>query len=255
MVEVRVEAQVRAETGKQESKRLRESGWVPGVVYGKAEPVLSLKLSKQSFLQAIKGKPMESVVVDLMVEGLREPTKALVREIQVDPVSRALLHVDFQRISMTEKVTLSVPVVLAGIPEGVRASGGILEHLLREVEIRCLPSAIPETISADVTNLLIGHTIHVSDLLIPEVEILTDKDRAIATVVPPTAYEEPQPGVVPLAEEPTEPELIKKERKEEEEEGEAPAPKEKEVKEEKKKEAKEEKKEKVKDEKKEKAKG
>jgi large subunit ribosomal protein L25 len=155
---------------------------------------------------------------------------------QVDPVSRSLLHVDFQRISMTEKVTLAVPITLTGIPEGVRTGGGILEHLLREVEIRCLPSAIPEAISVDVTPLLIGHSIHVSDLTTPEVEILTEGERAIATVVPPTAYEEPQPGAVPLAEEAKEPELIKKERKEEEEETETPAPKE----------AKEEKKEKAK---------
>ena len=240
MAEVRVEAQIRAGTGKQEAKRLRMSGWVPGVVYGKGEPPLSLRLSKQAFLKAIKGKPSESMVVDLVLEGVGEPTKALVRELQVDPVSRSLLHVDFQRISMTEKVTLAVPITLTGIPEGVRTGGGILEHLLREVEIRCLPSAIPESIFLDVTPLLIGHSIHVSDLTIPDVEILTEGERAIATVVPPTAYEEPKPEAVPLAEEAKEPELIKKERKEEEEETETPAPKE----------AKEEKKEK-----KEKAKG
>ncbi len=235
MAEVRVEAQIRAGAGKQEAKRLRASGWVPGVVYGKGEPPLSLKLSKLSFLKAIKGKPPESMVIDLVMEGVGEPTKALVREIQVDPVSRSLLHVDFQRISMTEKVTLAVPISLTGIPEGVRTGGGILEYLLREVEVRCLPAAIPEAISVDVSKLLIGHSIHVSDLSIPEVEILTERDRAIATVVPPTAYEEPQPGAVPLAEEAKEPELIKKERKEEEE-TEVPAPKE----------AKEEKKEKAK---------
>jgi len=237
MAEVRVEAQIRSGTGKQEAKQLRNGGWVPAVVYGLGEPALSLKLQKQTFLKAIKGKATESVVVDLVLEGVGSPTKALVREVQVDPVSRALLHVDFQRISMTEKVTLAVPVALTGIPEGVRTDGGILEHVLREVEVRCLPSAIPEAITVDVSSLGIGHSVHVSDLSITDVEILTEKDRAIATVVPPTAYEEPQPGAVPLAEEPKEPELIKKERKEgEEEEAEGPAPKE----------AKEEKKEKTK---------
>lgn len=246
MAEVKIEARIRSGMGKQKAKSLRNTGWVPGVIYGKGEPALALELSKPAFLKAIKGRATESMVMDLVVEGVSEPTKVLVREIQVNPVSRALLHVDFQRISMTEKVTLSVPVTLTGIPAGVRNDGGILEHLLREVEIRCLPSAIPESISVDVTGLGIGHSVHVNDLSIPDVEILTEKDRAVATVVPPTAYEEPQPGAVPLAEEAKEPELIKKERKEEEEEVEAPAAKEKEAKEEKKKETKEEKKEKAK---------
>jgi large subunit ribosomal protein L25 len=124
-----------------------------------------------------------------------------------------------QHISLTEKVTVDVPLVVVGVPIGVKDFGGILEHVLREVEVECLPTEIPPKIEVDVTSLKIGDSVHVGDLLVENITILTDKDRSVVTVVPPAVEEVPVEVAAPEAA--AEPELIGREKETEEAEGEA----------------------------------
>jgi len=154
--------------------------------------------------------------VDLKLEGDATDRKAIIREIQRDPLNGAILHFDLQHTALTEKVTVDVPIVVVGVPTGVKDFGGILEHILREVKVECLPTEIPPKVEIDVTALKIGDSIHVSDLVMEKVTILTDLERPVVTVVPPAAEEVPVEAVAP---EVAEPELIGK--KEEAEEGEA----------------------------------
>src|SRR5262249_26431359 len=135
------------------------------------------------------------------------------------PIRPDIIHVDFYEIKADEKVKLKVPVHLVGTPDGVRNAGGVLDQVIREVEIEVLPEHIPERVELDVSHLTIGHSVHVSDLKIPHATILTHADLTIATVVPPRAEEVAAPaaeGAVETAE----PELIRKEREGDEEEGE-----------------------------------
>src|SRR6185369_12195669 len=147
--------------------------------------------------------------------GANEYT-ALIRSVQYDPVTHNILHLDFQHISLTETIEVRVTVHLTGTPTGVKDAGGILEHILREIEVRCLPTAIPASIDADVSALNIGDSVHVRDLTVPNVTILTDADATIATVVPPTVMEEKPAEEVVAAATPAEPEVITKGKKEDE---------------------------------------
>ena len=142
--------------------------------------------------------------------------KALIREIQRHPVAGLILHLDLQHISLTERITVEVPIVLIGTPIGVKDGGGILEHLLREVEVECLPTDIPSKLEVDVSALQIGDSLHVSDIKAERAEILTEADRAIAAVVPPTVLEEVKPAEEAVA---AEPEVIGAKEEEETEEG------------------------------------
>jgi len=202
-------------TGKELVRKLRAAGRVPGVFYGRGEQAIPLDVNLKDLQAVLAGGAGGNVIVDLKVEGAAAADrKAIFREIQRDPVAGRILHVDLQHISLTEKITVEVPIVLVGVPTGVKDGGGILETLLREVEVECLPTDIPEHIDVDVSALAIGDTIHVSDLRAERVTIQTEADRAVATVVPPTVLEEAKPVEEAVAE----PELIAKEKKEGEEE-------------------------------------
>jgi len=142
------------------------------------------------------------------VDG-RPAVKALIREIQRDSVRPAeILHLDLYEVRADEKVTLSVPIHLTGIPDGVRNFGGVLDHVLRELEIEVLPADIPEHVELDVTALAIGHSMFVRDVRVEKAEILNDPDTPVCTVVAPRTEEAPAP--VEEAAAPTEPELIRK---------------------------------------------
>lgn len=204
----------RSNTGKGAARRLRAAGQVPGVFYGRGEAAIPLTLGTKELEGILTGADGGNVIVDLKVEGAEEADrKAIIREIQRDPVAGDILHVDLQHISLTEMITVEVPVVLVGVPVGVKDGGGILEHLLREVEVECLPTDIPPHLDIDVANLGIGQSVHVSDLKAERATIQTEADRTVATVVPPTVLEE----VKPVEEAAAEPELIAKEKEEEEE--------------------------------------
>jgi len=152
------------------------------------------------------------------VDG-RPAVKALIREIQRDSVKPSeILHLDLYEVRADEKVTLSIPIHLVGIPDGVRNFGGVLDHVLRELEIEVLPVDIPEHVELDVTALTIGHSLFVRDLRVEKAEILNDPDTPVCTVVAPRAEEAPAP--VEEVAVPTEPELIRKPKAEAEGEGE-----------------------------------
>jgi large subunit ribosomal protein L25 len=206
----------RSESGKGVARRLRAAGVIPAVYYSRGEDSIPLAVSLRELEELFDQSAGSNVIVDLQVEGdSASDRKALIREVQRDPVGGAILHLDLQHISLTEQIVVEVPVVLIGTPAGVKDSGGILEHLLREVEVECLPTDIPSRLEADVSGLQIGDTLHVSDLKADRATILTEADRAIATVVPPTVLEEVKPAEETAA---AEPELVK-EKKEEEAEG------------------------------------
>ena len=208
----------RSAVGKGVARKLRQAGSIPAVYYGRGEEPIVLTVGLKELEEVIVKAEGSNVIVDLKVDGDGVgDRKALIREIQRDPVGGHILHLDLQHISLTERITVEVPIVLTGIPTGVKDGGGILEHLLRDVEVECLPTDIPSRLEIDVSALNIGDSLHVSDLKADKVTILTEGERPIAAVVPPTVLEEVKPAEGE-GEAVAEPELVK-EKKETEESG------------------------------------
>jgi large subunit ribosomal protein L25 len=208
----------RSAVGKGVARKLRQAGSIPAVYYGRGEEPIVLTVGLKELEEVIVKAEGSNVIVDLKVDGDGAgDRKALIREIQRDPVGGNILHLDLQHISLTERITVEVPIVLTGIPIGVKDGGGILEHLLRDVEVECLPTDIPSRLEIDVSALNIGDSLHVSDLRADKVTILTEGERPIAAVVPPTVLEEAKPAEGE-GEAAVEPELVK-EKKEMEESG------------------------------------
>jgi large subunit ribosomal protein L25 len=204
----------RDEVGKGVARRLRQAGNVPAIYYGRGEEPVAISVPAKELESLLHGAAGSNVIVDLQVAGAATgDRKAILREIQRHPVRGTILHVDLQHILLSERITVEVPVILLGVPTGVKDGGGILEQILREVEVECLPTDIPEKLTVDVSNLNIGDSVHVSDLVIGNVEVHTEAERTVATVVPPTVLEEVKPAEVAQVE----PELVKKEKDEEEE--------------------------------------
>jgi len=222
MKEILLEAKRRTKTGKEIAKKLRKEGFIPAVLYGPGDEPLPLQIESGSLNSILRSGSGENVIITLNISpdasagGERDERKnVLIREIQHDPVLGNILHVDFQHILLTKKISIRVPVHLVGIPVGVQKDGGILQHVLRELEIECLPADIPEKVELDVSALMIGDSIHVRDIKLDKVEILSDPESSITTVVPPTVFKE---EVVPAAEEAKEPEVIGEKKAEEGEE-------------------------------------
>jgi large subunit ribosomal protein L25 len=214
---VTLAATPRTGTGKGPARQTRFRNKVPGIIYGRGRTSSPLELDAQALELALTGIEPESTIIELDFDGKKART--LIREIQRHPVRPDIIHVDFYEVQADQKVTLRVPVHLTGSPDGVRNGGGVLDQVAREVEIEVLPEHIPERVELDVTALMIGHSVHVRDLSIPNATILTPADLTIATVVPPRAEEVVAvPGEAPT--EIAEPELIRKVREEEGEEGE-----------------------------------
>jgi large subunit ribosomal protein L25 len=208
-------AAVRADTGKGAARALRRSGKVPGVIYGHGRDPEALIVDAPALSKLLGGIAAASTVIDVTVEG-RAPVKALLREIQRNPIRPAeIMHVDLYEIHADEKITVEIPVHLVGTADGVRNFGGVLDHSLRELEIECFPADIPASIDVDVTDLAIGHSIFVRDVQLPNARILNDPDLPVASVVAPRIEEAAAP--VEEAAAPTEPELIRKPQAEAEE--------------------------------------
>jgi large subunit ribosomal protein L25 len=219
MATAQLTASTRDTTGKGAARTLRSAGQIPAVIYGHAREPQSLAIPTREFEKLLERVSAESTVIELNLAG--GVARTLIREIQRHPFKKQILHIDFQELVAGEKVSVNVPIVLTGTPEGVRVSGGILSQVMSELSIRCDPVNIPRRIEADVTNVAIGHSLHVSDLKVPEgVEILDDADTTIAVVsAPKVEVEAPVAGEA--AEAPAEPELIRKTKEEGEEEGES----------------------------------
>jgi large subunit ribosomal protein L25 len=211
----------RSDTGKGAARSLRRTGKVPGVIYGHHRQPEALAIDSGALNKVLIGISAGTTILDVVVDG-RPAVKALIREIQRDSVRPAeILHLDLYEVKADEKVTLSVPIHLIGIPDGVRNFGGVLDHVLRELEIEVLPADIPELVELDVTALTIGHSLFVRDVKIEKAEILNDPDTPVCTVVAPRTEE--APAVVEEVAAPTEPELIRKPKPEDEGEAEPKA--------------------------------
>jgi large subunit ribosomal protein L25 len=214
----------RDDLGKGGARKARAAGQIPGVLYGHGETPIAVAIGAREFEVAMRTHKGGNPIVSLGLEGT--DYTALVRDAQIDPLTHGVLHLDFQHISLTETIEVSVQVHLTGLALGVKDGGGILETITREIEVRCLPTSIPGAIDVDVSALNIGDSIHVRDLQLGALEVLTDPDTTIATVVPPSVVEE-KPAEEAAAATAAEPEVIAKGKKDEAAEGEEKEKKEK----------------------------
>ena len=216
MQQARLETQMRGETGKGAARSLRRIGMVPGVLYGLEEPNILLQINERNLQDLLNIDGVENSLINLELGDDASET-VMIKEIQRDPVRRNVLHADFVRISLEKEITTRVPITLLGTPIGVRASGGIQEFTHWELEIRCLPTVIPDNIELDVTDMLIGDFIHVSDITPEGIEVSDEPETIIVAIRPPRVVTTEEPVEAAVAEEEAEPEVITRRREEEEE--------------------------------------
>ena len=181
-------AQWREGKGKEEARRLRNQGLIPAVVYGQRAETIPVTLNPQELAKVLHGGAGERTLINLTIEGLQDGpiTKTVIlKEKQVDSLKRNWLHVDLYTIAMDEEINVGIPVRIVGKAAGVTVQGGILEQVLREIEVKCLPSDIPSSIDVDVSALEIGDSIHVAEITLEKAKILADPGQTVVTVVPP----------------------------------------------------------------------
>ena len=209
-----LEAQEREPGNKNAARRVRAAGKVPAVVYGAGKETAVISVDPRQVLRILKSESGHNTIFDLALGNDR--VKAMIVDWQFEPIKGKLLHIDLQRIAMDKKLTVTVPIILKGEPEGVKTQGGILEQLLREVELECLPADIPKSIEADVSHLVFGVDIRVKDLAHGDkLKFLTDEDRMVAhiTTVKEEVVVTPE-AVADATAAPAEPEVIKKGKQE-----------------------------------------
>lgn len=186
MASATLTASVRENSGKGVARSLRTSGRVPAVIYGHGRDPQPLSIDTRELEKLLSHISAENTVIELTVEG--QGARTIIREIQRHPFKRQILHVDFQELVAGEKIIVRVPIILMGVPDGVRMDGGILDQTMRELEVEVDPSDIPNHIEIDVTKLVIGSSLHVSDIQLPPgVEIVGDEDASVAVVSAPRA--------------------------------------------------------------------
>ena len=173
---------IRTESGKGPARRFRKEGLMPAVFYGRGEKAIHLSVNAAELLKIVRTQK-ENVFIKLVIDGEKKLEKlSLIKELQIEPVSRRFYHADFYEIRMDQRLTLDVPLHFAGIPVGV-VNGGELQHLKRDLKISCLPSALPDSIEIDVTGLEIGDSIKVQDIRVPEgITVLDPGDVGVAMV-------------------------------------------------------------------------
>ena|SRR5882724_13213799 len=221
-----LEAQARTPGNKNAARRVRVAGKVPAVVYGAGKDAVSVAVDPRQVKAILHSKTGHNTIFDLALDG--EKTKAMIVDWQYEPIKSTLMHIDLKRIAMDKKLVVAVPIILKGEAAGVKTEGGILEQMLREVELECLPGDIPASIEADVSELVFGKVIRVEDLpKSDKYEYVTEANQPVAHVT--TVKEEVVATPEAVAAEgatPAEPEVIKKGKQETEgEEAEAPAAK------------------------------
>ena len=180
-----VSAQLRTTRGKNEARRVRVTGMIPGIIYGAFKDSVAVTLNPKDVLRILRSKTGHNSIFDVEVEGV-ERTPVIVSDESYDPIKGNLLHVDFRRIDLTRKLKVAIPVHVSGESKGVKQQGGSLDVITRQVEIECIPDDIPNDYAVDVTDLMVNGTIRVSDLpLKPGVKILTPGESMIAHVIAP----------------------------------------------------------------------
>jgi large subunit ribosomal protein L25 len=228
MKTIELNVEKRSTIGKNEARRSRAEGRIPGVVYGAGKPNVSISVGRKELADRFREGAGENAIFLLKLAGSDQSRHAMIRELQRHPVSRKPVHIDFVRVLMDVKVTVRVPIEVIGVAKGVKTDQGILDVVTREIEIECLPGNIPAHIAVDVTELAIGDAIRVAELPALEgVTVVDNPEKVILHVTHPMREEEPAAVAAEGAvAEPAEPEVLKKGKAVAEEEGgeEAPAP-------------------------------
>ena len=225
-MEATLEATIRQTFGKNEARRTRREGQVPGVVYGAAgergsRDAKPIAVDPKALLRILHSDSGANTLISLMVPGETD-TRVLVKEYQLDPVTHELLHADFYRIAMDRAIQVTIPLTIKGEPKGVKQQGGVLEFVRREIDIECLPGDIPEHVEIDVSELMLHQGVRVRDIATDaKWKPKSDLDMMVVHVIMPKAEEVPAApeaaaAAAPAA--PAEPEVIKKGKKEEVEE-------------------------------------
>ena len=225
-METILEATTRDTFGKNEARRTRRGGRVPAVVYGAAtegtgREATPIAVDPKALLKILHSESGANTLISLKLGG-GAGTRVLVKEYQLDPVTRQVLHADFYRVAMDRAIQVTIPVIVKGEPKGVKQQGGLLEFVRREIEIECLPGDIPENVEIDVSELMLHQGVRVRDIATdPKWTPVSEPELMLVHVIMPKAEEEPAPAAeaaaaVPAA--PAEPEVIKKGKKEEAEE-------------------------------------
>jgi large subunit ribosomal protein L25 len=210
--------------GKNEARRLRASGRVPAVVYGARKDAVAVSVDPKHISKILRSASGHNTIFDLQVGA--EKTKAMIVDWQYEPIKGKLLHIDMKRIAMDEKIRVKVPIHLVGEAAGVKTQGGIMDQVLREVEVECLPGDIPSHFDADVSEMIFGQVLRVSDLKHGgELKFVTDETQAVAhvTAVKEEVVATPDAAAADAAATAAEPEVIKKGKQEAGEEGAEPA--------------------------------
>ena len=220
-----LEAQPREAGTKNHARRVRREGKIPAVVYGAGKDSMPVSVDPRHVLRILRSDSGHNTIFDLALQGA-EKSKAMIVDWQYEPIKGHLLHIDLKRIAMDKALRVNVPIELQGVPAGVKTEGGILEQMLREVEIECLPGDIPSHIDVDVSELTFGKVLRVSDLPHnPKLKFLTEANQPVAhvTSVKEEVVATPEAVAAEAGAVPAEPEVIKKGKKEVEgEEGAAP---------------------------------
>jgi large subunit ribosomal protein L25 len=195
MERVMLKAQSRERLGKSAARSVRRGGHVPGVVYGRGRTPQAVAVDARAIDAALRTHAGLNVLIDLDMSGAGAgAATVIVKATQRDIFRHHLTHVDFHAISLTDTIEMRVPVVLTGTAKGV-GEGGIVEHHLREVPVECLPTQVPDALELDITELLVGRSLHAGDLRVPEgVRLLTNPDEVVVTVVAPRVHEEAAPA-------------------------------------------------------------
>jgi len=192
--EIFVSAETREETGSGGARRLRREGWLPGVLNLEKGDPTSIKLSRHDFELMLHHHSGDNLMVDLDLDG-KKLGKVFMKDVQVHPLTGDVMHVDFFQVSMTKQMRVTIPVVLVGEPDGVANEGGILEQMLREVEVECLPGDMVESFELDVSGLGIGDSLRVEDIPMGGTfSLVTAADVAVAGVAAPRVEAEPVAG-------------------------------------------------------------
>src|ERR1700757_4618387 len=220
-----LEAQPRQAGTKNDAKRVRRDGKIPAVVYGAGKDSLSISVDPRVVTRILNSETGHNTIFDWGMNGKK--TKAMIVDWEYEPIKGRLLHIDLKRIALDKMLTVHVPIFLVGEAAGVKQEGGIMEQMLREVEIECLPGDIPSHIDADVSQLTFGKVLRVSDLPHSEkLKFLTDENQPVAhvTSVKEEVVATPEAVAAEAGATPAEPEVIKKGKQETEEEGAEAAP-------------------------------
>jgi large subunit ribosomal protein L25 len=211
MKTIELDVEQRSTSGKNEARRTRMIGRIPAIVYGAGKPTVPISVDRKTIADAFREGASENAIFLLKLAGSDQSRHVMIKELQRDPASRKPIHIDFVRVLMDVQITVRVPVEIVGVAVGVKAEGGILDLVTREVEIECLPTNIPSSLRVDVSELAIGDAVRIAQVAAPSgVRIIDNPDKVVAHVAHPAREEEPAAAAAEAVAEPTEPEVLKK---------------------------------------------